>query len=199
MGFKSVFAVSDTAYIRSGFYSFKFLNNPSEPLSMVTPCWEEVPAEENYGQTSILLELATEIPVEGMTESLKGMDPTILLFLNRLAMIDVKLIKGQDVEHMTLSRQIADSAGYAFESVTVYRGTQSARYTTFCRNISIAADDDRRKDRSGSQLLIAFPSESSFEHHHGVDNTEFVYAFLPIRSYGLKVSRHYTNDGTITD
>jgi hypothetical protein len=155
---------------------------------MVTPFWEEFPAEQDSAQTSILLELATGSPVKDMTESLKGMDPTILLFLNQLAMIKIKLVGKRDVEQMTLRRQTAESGGYTFEFVTVHRGTQFAKYTTFRRRISIAADDDRRKNRSGSELLLAFPSESSFEHRHSSDNTEFLYAFLPVRNYGLKVS-----------
>ena len=199
MGFKSVFAVLDAVYIRSGFYSFKFVSSAPEPLSMVTPCWGVFPAEVDSAQTSILLELATGSPAKDMTESLKGIDPTILLFLNQLAVIKIKLVGNRDIEEITLRREIPDSREHAFEFVTVHRGTQFAKYTTFRRRISIAADDDRRKDRSGSELLLAFPSESSFEHQHSSDKTEFVYAFLPVLNYGLKVSLSHINHCTITD
>jgi hypothetical protein len=190
LGFKSVFAVSDVVHIRSGFYSFKFNNQASEPLGMVTPIWEAFPEDKTTAQTSILLELSAACPMKDLHERLKTMAPTFLLFLRQLAEINIKIVDNGSKRRITLKRQDAGLKDSPHSnSVTVHRNDESTTYTTFHRQVSIEAKDDRRIGCSTTELVLAFPTGSRSNHRNSKDDTQHVYAFLPVYDYKLKVSQ----------
>ncbi|KAK4122103.1 hypothetical protein N657DRAFT_491173 [Parathielavia appendiculata] len=59
LGFKSVFALASTVWIRSGYYSFRF--NRDEPLGRVRPTWiDDFPVRIVDVFTAILLEIESD-------------------------------------------------------------------------------------------------------------------------------------------
>lgn len=183
MGFKSVFAVSDIVWIRSGYYSFKFVNNDSQKLGMIIPHWEPFPQKIAPKHTSILLELSPGKATEAMINKLKSMDPTCLLFLRQLREINISIRKSGRID---LSRRDEGIDKSGLHAVTVYRGKSYTDFCIFRQKVAGLPNESRRQGLKETDLVLAFPIGGS-SIPIKPRSTQSVHAFLPIRDHGFKV------------
>jgi len=191
IGFKSVFRIAGSVYITSGHYSFMFTDK--EPLGRLAPVWTDFPEKRYTGFTSILLQLHQNVDPDVLVRELKSLDGRLLMFLQNLREVEIDVFAHYQSSVITLRRQDAASE---------YRGLQSrilqpdyfSPYLLFRYPTSNLPPTTRRKGRTESEIVLAFPSKPSpittvsapSRKRHLVE-THKVYAFLPIRDYGFKV------------
>lgn len=183
IGFKSVFKVSDVAWIYSGEYSFKF--DKTERLGMVAPIWADFPGKRLPGFTSILLQLSQDCDVQNLIREVKAIHPKLLIFLRRLKEVNIEIFGNDHTPwKTTLRRQDTICRSDRLKSVTLERDNYSSSYVLFRHPIFNLSHDPKRGDSEQSEILLAFPLNEKGEPH---SEPQDVYAFLPIRDYGFKV------------
>lgn len=193
IGFKSVFRVSDVVWINSGQYSFKF--DKAEKLGMIAPIWADFPKIRLPGFTSILLQLSHDCEVEELVREIKALDSKLLIFLWKLKEVNIEvfgddgiswktMLGQQDTWKTTLRRQDVISRNDGQHFITLQHDKRFLSYTVFRHPVLQLPPDRRRAGCKQSEILLAFPSNSSSEQRTESQN---VYAFLPIRDYGFKV------------
>lgn len=175
IGFKSVFKVADVVWISSGHYSFKF--DKRTTLGMVTPIWESFPAETRPGSTEFYLQLSEDADLDGITKELVALQPSLLLFLRRLRKINIT-VPGQPL--------ISLCCGMSPAGRILSRNGDTKEYVVHEHTVTNMPGEERRPGITSTRLLLAFPMGKNNE---PVLNEQDVFAFLPIRSYGFKVSR----------
>lgn len=190
LGFKSVFDVAQYVWIHSGFYSFQFVNKESEILGMIAPKWAELPNGElpRPGYTTILLGLAPGSDPRKLIGALKSIDPSLLLFLNRLRRVDVDLNEVGRPRWTVCLERLDDSPKENDLSISrVRRGDEITSYYAFHRTLTERnlASDKRRLGCKTSHMQLVFPINSDTANKE--PPTQPVFAFLPVRDYGLKV------------
>ncbi len=80
IGFKSVFLVSDRPYIYSNKFSFRFYNDPENPVRMIVPEWiHEVPEHIDPQVTNIVLPLKDDAR-QNLGQTLSSLNPLSILF-----------------------------------------------------------------------------------------------------------------------
>jgi hypothetical protein len=191
IGFKSVFRVADSVFITSGYYSFMFTDK--EPLGRLAPVWATFPEKRRAGITSIFLQLRPTLDLHILVQELESLDGRLLMFLQNLKEVVVKVFANYHRSKITLRRQ---------DAVSEYSGLPSrilepdifSPYILFRFPVSKLPSDDKRKDSTKSEILLAFPSNYSHVNSGSTQlrkvpflETHKVYAFLPIRDYGFKV------------
>jgi len=187
MGFKSVFAVADVVTVRSGYYSFKFVNNKSEPLAMIMPHWVEPSKTQSMANTSITLELSREFSTKKFVKKLKSMDPAFLIFLKNLQKIEIELNHEKETEGWVWKRSDFGPEVHGLATVTVHAGEESTEYAVLRSTVSDLPHDDRRTGVTKTGLTMVFPVRTSSEDIE--DKVSSLYAYLPVRDYGFRVSR----------
>ncbi|OAL31964.1 hypothetical protein AYO22_00834 [Fonsecaea multimorphosa] len=169
IGFKSVFKIADVVSILSGYYSFKFDRTKSN-LGMITPECDAFPAKTD------------------LVDEMRSMDPRCLLFLRNLKQIHVTVSPPDDHNwEITLSRIDDQSGDEALRTTTLSYGDKSVTYLVHQHIATSLPDEQKRRGREMSAILLAFP-------HNDAPETELeqqqVYAFLPIRNYGFTFLIH---------
>ena len=111
IGFKSVFAVSETPYVRSNWFSFRFEKGAAQGIGCLVPHWvdpatfptpestlvkqpetvqrQTVGENEAYPGTSIVLPIQERKGGKKMWETIAELDPLVLLFLRQLRVLTV--------------------------------------------------------------------------------------------------------------
>jgi hypothetical protein len=193
IGFKSVFKCADIAWISSGPYSFNF--DKSRHLGIITPLWASFPETRLPEFSSILLELSGDCEVDEVIQALKGLDPGVLLFLRNLKEIHIEVVDDKEsvwkntltldhVPRAIIKQQDYVGSGSNRSLVRLQSHNKSLSYALFKQVVSNLPVDSRRECCQESELVLAFPWNDSDELDSESQN---VYAFLPIRDYGLKV------------
>jgi len=83
IGFKSVFKVTDRPEIHSAGFHFRF-----DGETKIIPEWQETETEGKTWTTQIILPLKSE-QVQRVRDELLGLDPSLLLFLDKLQEIEI--------------------------------------------------------------------------------------------------------------
>ncbi|KAM0438683.1 hypothetical protein ACHAPT_001439 [Fusarium lateritium] len=184
IGFKAVFKVASTVWISSGYYSFRFDRNGH--LGMIAPIPDEFPEQPKQGCTSILLELDKDCE-QRIVNELKSYDEKILLFLRRLRRLDIDCnLGGQDGSFKRSLTRDAQSAENP-SMMTLMNSGVGKHYFVWRHTAKNLPSETRRPGITTSEVVLAFPIT-------GVDRdapilpiieSQNVYAFLPIRNYGL--------------
>lgn len=183
IGFKSVFKVSDIVWIHSGHYSFKF--DKSQRLGMIAPIWTAFPAKIMPGFTSILLKLSQDCNVIELVQEIKALDPRLLIFLQKLKIINIAIQEGgKDPWQTSLQRRDEQTGDIAQQLVTLHEKSRRLSYRIFRFQVKNLPDDPKRVGIKQSELLLAFPLD---DFNKPKIQSQNVYAFLPIRDYGFKV------------
>jgi len=183
IGFKSVFKVARMVYIHSRSFSFKL--DPSQPVGIIAPVWAEFPEPTLPGYTSFYLLLAENCNEEELVQEVQGLDPTLLMFTRRLSQINLMVIRDDGPPWtQKLRREVLSQDALAV--TVIHRGSTSQSYVIFKHLVSQLPLEERRPGCSESEILLAFPIAGS--NMRPVSTTYPVYAFLPIRDYGFKVS-----------
>jgi hypothetical protein len=186
IGFKSVFKVAKVAYIKSGNFSFKF--DRSEKVGLVAPLWCTFPQDELPGYTSFYLELANDCDEKQIVMELRELDAKMLMFLRQLRRIDIDIKaprKAKNLRSLERQDEVLDGA----LQVTLRDNDKSATFIVIKHSVGNMPTEEKRPGCTETEILLAFPA---------IDPTTFeslrnqsVYAFLPVRGCGLKVSTKY--------
>lgn len=188
IGFKSVFRVADSVFISSGHYSFMFTDK--EPLGRLTPVWSQFPTKRLAGFTSIFLQLRPNLDLNTLVRELKSLDGKLLMFLQNIKEVEVEVFADYHSWNTNLRRR--DAVGEHSElSSRILEPDNFSPYTLFQYPVSHLPPEDKRKNCTSSEIVLAFPSSYSpsfiTTRKVAVPETHKVYSFLPIRDYGFKV------------
>jgi hypothetical protein len=183
IGFKSVFKAADVVWISSQEYTFKF--DKSEFLGMIAPFWTNFPETTLPGYTSFYLQLSKDFDEEALVRKLVTFDTNLLIFLRRVKEINIQVsLPDESVRKWTIQRSEYYIDG---EQVVVLKaGQRSFRYLMRSHISTDLPETHQRPNWPQSKVLLAFPLMDLSEKPQPTPQN--VYAFLPIRNYGLKVS-----------
>jgi hypothetical protein len=187
IGFKSVFKVADVVYITSRDYSFKFEKNG--PLGMIAPIWCDFPAAAKPGHTTILMHLGQDCNKSDLQREIHLLDSRMLIFLRQLRRINIRIeIAGSTTLSRSLSRLPdvpirSDSASV----ITLQQDSKVFKYIVSKHMAKQLPFEPKREGVQESQILLAFPVTENLEPKL---EQQQVYAFLPVRDYGLQVRCH---------
>ncbi|KAI3322975.1 hypothetical protein HD806DRAFT_94651 [Xylariaceae sp. AK1471] len=199
IGFKAVFKVAEEAFIKSGFYSFKFTNKKSSgthgALGRLAPVWADFPGHSPEGLTSILLKLRKDVDCGKLVEGIKKFDAKLLMFLNKVKEVDIQLLKPPNPvdssSKIKLRREDSTDPDSGLPLRTLVSDTSSP-YIVFHYQISSLPYEEKRNGCDKSELVLAFPHivarhpTEQQDDSMATSETHKVYSFLPIRDYGFK-------------
>jgi hypothetical protein len=181
IGYKSVFKIADVVWILSGHYSFKF--DKIGKLGMIAPIWTKFPEARLPGFTSMCLQLTRDCDTRELLDELKSMDPRLLIFLRKLRQLNI--VDKSGTVSRKLSREDCLSTKETGNIIRLLDNLDSMSYKIVQYPISGLPSDPKRPGCSESEILLAFPVGEDKE---PLISSQKVYAFLPIRDYGFKVS-----------
>jgi len=184
IGFKSVFKATDVVWISSREYTFKF--DRKEFLGVVTPIWADFPESTQPGYTSIFLQLSESFEEETLVQELLTFDTNILIFLRRIAEINIR-VNRQDEQ--VWEKKIEKTENWqGTDRLTLLKvGEHSLQYLIRSHVIKDLPKERKRPNWTQTKILLAFPILDFLEQPQFIPQN--VCAFLPIRNYGLKVTR----------
>lgn len=181
IGFKSVFKAADVVWIASGDFTFKF--DRSKFLGMVTPIWEDFPAAKIPECTSIYLQLSKDYEDETLIQELLTFDANLLIFLRGIKEINIQVAsRNEEVWKERIWKQEAEQD--KDRVISLYAGEVTSKYLIRTYDIKDLPGERKRPNWCQTQLVLAFPITDFLEEPQFVPQN--VYAFLPIRKYGLK-------------
>lgn len=192
IGFKSVFLVTQTPYVISNGFRFRFTDtaNNEAKIGYVVPEWVKEPIEDDlrrvYGkyelpQTMIILPLRPD-KVDPVREQLKQISPETLLFLSKLRRLNVR----QDSENsLRITRTdippTADEARKVMNVKTVELSVGGhvrnvSQYHLVQAKFPAPSGVEERKEVKSLDITIAFPVNDRI--NPGRVNGD-IFAFLP--------------------
>lgn len=192
IGFKSVFKAADVVWISSGDFSFKF--DKTQFLGMVSPIWADFPETTMPGWTSMYLQLSKKQEEDTLVEELQNFDPNLLIFLRRVRQIERRIVlpNGSIWERKVCKSEEIQGSDRV---VALHNGQDTAYYLVRTHVVTGLPKEPKRPNWVQTKILLAFPLTGSLEQPRLV--AQNVYAFLPIRNYGLKVSWYLFYEITI--
>ncbi|KAJ9555632.1 hypothetical protein OSB04_010246 [Centaurea solstitialis] len=196
IGFKSVFRVTDAPEIHSNGFHIKFDLSEGQIgfvlPTIVPPCDIDLfsnlvsldTAEQvnlHQWNTCIVLPFKsklTEASVENITSMFSDLHPSLLLFLHRLQCI--KFRNTLNDSFVTMRKEII---GNGLINVSIGKET----LTWFVESRKLHANS-LRNDATTTEISVAFSLESASGNDDYVPkmDQQYVFAFLPLRTYGLK-------------
>lgn len=184
IGFKSVFKVADIVSISSGSFSFKF--NRDGILGMIVPEWIGLEGPSPPG-TTVSLRIPDLNDRTAVKNSLMELEAEILLFLRKLAIIDVEIMPdaGSPPSYkyrLQLHRRV--DRGYSTltridDAPTKLEKKERIDIRTF--TVENMPPEPKREGITTTAVALGFPDPLSSHHPRST------YNFLPIRTYGLLV------------
>lgn len=182
IGFKSVFKVADVVWISSRSYSFKF--DKRTPLGMIAPLWAEFPQPVVPGCTSMFMQLSPDYNELELLDELRSFDPRMMMFLRKLLRINIT-IHGNDGSIWTTGlarREGVFRTQLRQRGIELMHDSNKLRYVVSSHIVTGLPAEPKREGHLTSELLLAFPWDD------GELPPQKVYAFLPIRDFGFRVS-----------
>ncbi|KAF4340028.1 hypothetical protein FBEOM_6067 [Fusarium beomiforme] len=206
IGFKSVFMAAWKVHIQSNEFSFSFTHRRGDSgLGMVTPLWEDTAEPLGSSSTRITLFLhKSDDPEEDARQretirlQFQDLKHTILLFLRKLRKVQVAFFDENDAQTSSTTYSLHGSNPVTVKKDTL-EGVEERQYHVM-KHIAedipksenrIYADEQDRAD-SSAEVVLAFPLADSGT---PVVESQDVFAFLPMRPMGFKVSgvtKYYT-------
>ncbi|VBB73756.1 Putative protein of unknown function [Podospora comata] len=210
LGFKSVFKVASSVWIRSGHYSFRFDRNGE--LGRIQPIWDDdFPAEEyaNGLTTAILLKIASPVhdrqtgtsdPMELVLQGLESLKPGHLLFLSKTKEVKVGKVVGSGALRSFIRGSVATAKPTAvFKAdhilpprntllpVSLFHNGVINQQVAYRHLVTDLPDIPERPGYLQSETTLVFPLKIPLDKP---PESNMVYAFLPIRDYGFKFAIH---------
>ncbi|KAJ5224987.1 hypothetical protein N7468_006212 [Penicillium chermesinum] len=188
IGFKSSFKLADSIHISSRAYSFKFVKK-SHPLGMITPIWEDFPTEHlQVGMTQFLFEIPSQPNVKSVTNDLRHLQPSLLIFLRRLRQINLE----GELSHKKIHSVRHESRDLAGEAVSIHSdslpsGSTLELYLVQRYEHRDMPSEPKRPGINHSEVAIAFPLTAC---KSPWTRDCYTYNFLPIRQYGFSFLIH---------
>ena len=153
---------------------------------MIAPNWADFPGRRLDGFTSILLQLSADYDPKQLITELKSLDPRRLVFLRQLRQINITIIdKSGKTWKSTLGRHDNSDGADGLEVVRLLHNKASSTLNITRYPVVSLPSDPKRLGCTASEILLAFPTTESGE---PLVEPQSVYAFLPVRDYGFKVS-----------
>lgn len=208
LGFKAVFSIAHTVYIRSGGYFFKL--DSVNKLGMIKPVWVEsgrLPGRLNLSgippdDTVFALQLDKHKISGSITELLDvvyDMPAEMLLFLRRLKTITVVGESGsRTIKRAASERQIARFDVQRIVTETSVQGSVDSRdvyFIMFKYSLKMQNVDCKQRPLSQTTIKLAFPcllKGPSDDRAFFVPRTDCcsLYAFLPVKETPFKFIIH---------
>ena len=154
---------------------------------MVTPIWAEFPEPTQPDCTSILLQLSEVFEEETLVHELLTFDTNLLIFLRRIAEINIRVTQ-QDEKVWEKKIKKTESRQGTDRTTLLQVGEHSFQYLIRTHVIEDLPKERKRPNWTKTKILLAFPMTELLEQPRFIPQN--VYAFLPIRNYGLKVLKH---------
>ena len=208
IGFKSVFRVTDTPEIHSSGFHVRFdVNNGA--LGMIKPVWIEDENREELLEfekmkeflgpqiksdftTKIILPLtAQSTNVKAFKTKLLQIEPSLLLFLNKLTRILIQI----DVSNENSSEAMTETSMLEREflnnRIVRVESNESCEFF-LVETVSVEVPEHLNVKLEETEISFAFPLEmtaaDSFRFSYA--RTMQAFAFLPVRDFGLKFIVH---------
>jgi hypothetical protein len=199
IGFKSVFMAAWKVHIQSNDFSFSFTHRKGDSgLGMVTPVWED--ADESLGGSSTRITLflhTSDDPEEDVRQretirlQFQDLQHTILLFLRKLRKVQVSFFDEDDTRTSITTYSLHGSNPVTVKKETFESVEERQYHVTkhVAKNIPKSENrtysDEQDRADSSTEVVLAFPlSESGTP----IVENQDVFAFLPMRPMGFKVS-----------
>lgn len=179
IGFKSVFMVTDEPHIYSNGFQFKFEYDNSKPSTIILPHWVgNVPDFIDLAQTNILLPLKAEKKSEMISEDIRRIRPSLLLFLRKLKVIEIE----DEIKDKPIKIKRYDRNG----KVEIECGEEKDYWRLIKKTLETPdhIEEERRKDVHETEIILAFPLKE--DETADTSNKQSVFAFLPVSEYGFK-------------
>ncbi|PMD47662.1 hypothetical protein L207DRAFT_415975, partial [Hyaloscypha variabilis F] len=181
IGFKSVFKAADVVWISSREFTFKF--DKTKFLGIVTPVWADFPEPTQPGWTSIFLQLSDDYEEDTLMQELLTFDNNLLIFLRRIEVINIRVsCQNEQVWEKTVRK--TESSKDDDRIIVLQIGETTFQYLIRTHIIRDLPKEHKRPNWPQTKLLLAFPISDFLEQPQIFPQN--VYAFLPIRNYGLK-------------
>ncbi|KAL9597097.1 MAG: hypothetical protein Q9219_005380 [cf. Caloplaca sp. 3 TL-2023] len=181
IGFKSVFKAADVVWISSRDFTFKF--DRKKPLGVVAPIWADFLGATQLGWTSIHLQLSESFDEAALIHELSTFDSNVVIFLRRIRAINIR-ITSQDKQVWNKTCHKIESWQDADLVTTLETDHSTSQYLIRTHIIHALPKEDKRRGWHQTKILLAFPIVDFREQPRLIYQN--VYAFLPIRNYGLK-------------
>lgn len=166
IGFKSVFAITDTPLIHSNGYRFYFKEG-----EYIEPYWIEsfdnFPLEfQDVATTNIYLPYSSKFENQKDIENkLDDIEPILILFLNKLKQI--KIYKNQNLQFSVIKKDLPNNV------VSIENNNKNLEFKIFSKVINCieTIKEEKRENVLKRELFLAFPLQA-------ISDTR-IFAFLP--------------------
>lgn len=189
IGFKSVFKVSDRPEIHSNGFHFRFdKSDENAHLGYVVPEWINKSDNSQYPEITKIV-LPAKVGVSFSEDTLSGISPEALLFLNKLKKIKVihtanasasiayQLVNDGDINTLLITKN---------SGINVSPKTETVKFLKLNFGISMvdAPNQDKRPGICDSEIVLAFPLKANGK----ADSVspQKIFAFLPINNFGFR-------------
>lgn len=183
IGFKSVFKVADVVHVSSGHFQFKL--DKSKTVGHIAPIWADFPEPTLQGHTSFYLKFSENCDEDNIVKQIRDLEPTLLMFLRQLKEISLAITEPTGRVWSQKLRKSNMTVGKN-PTISLHQGDTVSEYIVVKHRAVDLPFEEKRSGCSESEVTIAFPIPNSKD--PPTEGTEAVYAFLPIRHYGFKVS-----------
>ena len=189
IGFKSVFKVARKVHVQSGLFSFAFEyqhGQDEDGLGMVTPINENHVNVPQEVRTRIIMLLLEDCDRAKLYREFTDLPDTLLLFLKKLKMFEVKISLPGYPEVDNIYSLSSSENGVRIHKTLANLDSTVQYYWITRQRVKNMPNDRARKNINEAEIILAFPLD--------VDETpvledQLVFAFLPLRKAGYKVSQ----------
>ena len=193
IGFKSVFKVARKVHVQSGPYSFAFEYDrklPDSGLGMVTPLNEahlELPQDI---RTRIVLYLRRSYDTEALFQEFENLPDTFLLFLRKLKQLSLRIERPGNIVIEKVYK-LSSTVNRACINRTIGNESVDLDFWIARKTVTDMPEDETRGGTEGmeriteAEVVLGFPLD---EMDMPVVDDQHVFAFLPLRKVGFKVS-----------
>ncbi len=193
IGFKSVFKVARKVHVQSGPYSFAFDYDKEQPdsgLGMVTPLNEPYSELPRGTRTRIVLYLHMSCDKEALVREFDNLPDTLLLFLRKLKRLSLRIERpGNTV--VEKAYELTSTGNRACMKRTIGRESVDLNFWIARKTVSDMPEDEAREGTEGTERIKEAEVVLGFPLNEGdmpVVADQHVFAFLPLRKVGFKVS-----------
>jgi hypothetical protein len=153
---------------------------------MLVPIWEDrLPEKPDPEHTSMFFQLSPNLDVQNMLDELESYSSKVLIFLRRLRRIDLKIERSHNYKsNSSVAREDEPfDDGHHMTRLT-FTDNSMKQFIVFEHSVHGLPAEERRPRVSQSVIQLAFPIDGAGQ---PVLESQHVYAFLPVRSYGFTV------------
>jgi hypothetical protein len=199
IGFKSVFGVASRVDIQSNAFSFSLEYNggdtTDDKLGIITPIVGNHPIPPSQRPlTRMKLTLDGRTPYPALVSDFAAIPKTLLLFLSKLKKISITVDNPDLATIQTTTFSISDEEGQ-IKCITVQDGESNRleilRYIVLRAPLTGLPNDSARPGIHQCEGVLAFPIDASDLPSSHLEHD--IYAFLPVRTVGFKVSCSQVN------